>query len=266
MVLDALFGPQNPQKFTFDDDVRNEIYRIIKEAQSELILVSPYNKHPNQLQELIESAIRREVKVTLLYRDQDDQHDAAKALRERGATTLAVQWLHAKIYMHESAALTTSMNLLDSSFNNSWEFCFRVERDRDPALYEQLGEYVSKLRERARRTSPAAVPTKRTAPSPKSASASQAKSATPTATKGKASTSTTGHCIRCGKDVPWEQPLCKPDYRQWQRFEKWEYPEKFCHRCGHPRATSMERPVCPSCWKSLSGELRAALPKAPPKH
>ena len=115
-------------KFYFDEQARDQIFELIRDAKEWLDLVSPYNKHPQQLRVRLTEAIERGVRVTMLYREDKDQREAVTYLKDLGATVLPVKWLHSKIYMNESRALASSMNLLESSFNNSSEFCIRIDR------------------------------------------------------------------------------------------------------------------------------------------
>ena len=62
-----------------------------------------------------------------------------------------------------------------------------------------------------------------------------------------------GHCIRCGTslEINPEHPYCLNDYQKWKEFEDKKYIEKtgFCHICGKPNASSMEKPSCIGCYK-----------------
>ena len=62
----------------------------------------------------------------------------------------------------------------------------------------------------------------------------------------------TGYCIRCHADLPFnpEKPLCKDDYNQWKKYEMLLI-ANFCHKCGKPWETSLEKPLCLQCYKEL---------------
>ena len=119
----------------------------------------------------------------MLYRDDKDQREAVTYLEDLGANVLPVKWLHSKIYINESTALASSMNLLESSFNNSSEFCIRIDRahTNNGRLYNELDNYVERIRQRAERGSP----------------------------------SETGQCRRCGRQIPLNpnKPLCLTCWR-----------------------------------------------------
>ena len=234
-------------KFYFDEEARDQIFEnLIRSAKESLCLMSPYNKHPQQLQDRLTEAIDRGVQVTMLYRDEKDQREGVKYLEDLGTKVFPVKWLHSKIYMNESTALASSMNLLDSSFNNSSEFCIRIDKaSANTGLYNQLAEYVERIQSRAERQNPSATPTPAKA---------AAKSASPRRSAPKAAAvGTTGHCIRCVVAIPFnpERPLCADDYRSWNRYKDLDYPEKHCHHCGEEHDTSMAKPLCRKCWRAV---------------
>ena len=161
MVLSNLLRTFSAEcRFYFDDEVRNQIFELIRGAKESLYLMSPYNKHPRQLRERLTEAIEGGVQVKMFYRDEKDQREGVTYLEHLGAKVLPVEWLHSKIYMNESTALAASMNLLDSSFNNSSEFCIRIDKANNGRLYDQLDEYVEKIQSRAERRNPSATPEK----------------------------------------------------------------------------------------------------------
>ena len=246
-------------RFYFDEEARDQIFKLIREAKASLYLVSPYSKHPQQLRERLTEAIERGVSVTIFYRDEKDQREGVTYLEDLGATVLPVEWLHSKIYINEATALASSMNLLDSSFNNSSEFSVRIDKAHDDSLYNQLAEYVDRLRRRAQRRGllPAgekATPAKVAAPKP-APTKTTAKSAPGLRSARKASAaSARGYCIRCRVGVPSnpEKPLCADDYKSWNRFQNPDYDENYCHSCGKEHDTSMAKPLCRRCWRTVA--------------
>ena len=194
----------------------------------------------------------------MLYRDEKEQHERVRYLKEAGATVLPVEWLHSKIYMNESTALASSMNLYEASFNNSSEFCFRIDFANNGALWNELAEYVKDIQSRAERRNPSAAPdgpTRAKAAAPKTAPAKAvAKSAPrPRSAPKAAAAGATGHCIRCGVGISLNlaEPLCPKDYKTWKRYQDPDYEENYCHRCGEEHDTSMAKPVCRRCWRAV---------------
>ena len=245
-------------RFYFDDEARTQIFGVIRDAKAWLCLVSPYNKHPHQLQELLIEAIERGVRVTMLYRDERDQREGVTYLERLEATVLPVKWLHSKVYMNESTALASSMNLLDSSFNNSSEFCIRIDKASNGRLYDQLDEYLERIQSRAERRSPTATPEKPapakiTARKPAPPKATTKSARPPRGAPKAAASSAAGHCIRCGVRIQLDpkEPFCAEHLRNWKRYKNPDYEENYCHQCGEEHDTSMAKPRCRSCWQAV---------------
>ena len=258
-------------KFYFDEEVQSQIFALIQDAKDWLVLVSPYNKHPQHLRNLLTEAIGREVRVTMLYRDGKDRDgkDLRKAvtyLEDLGAKVLPVKWLHSKIYMNESTALASSMNLLESSFNNSSEFCIRIDKANLDygRLYNELDTYVERIQWRIEQQNPSATPDQSTPAKPAARKPAPAKAARksappPRSAPKAAATRTTGHCLRCGSEIPFdlEYPYCESHYQIWASFDNETYKEKHCHACGTEHGTSMAKPVCSSCYPQYRRLFRA---------
>jgi len=62
-----------------------------------------------------------------------------------------------------------------------------------------------------------------------------------------------GYCIRCAEKIEYNPslPYCNKCYTTWKKFADTTYAELYCHCCGKemPKKTSMEKPLCYSCWK-----------------
>ena len=220
------------RRFYFDAEVQDQIYKLIRSARESLYLVSPYNKHTQHLRTLLREAIEDNVQVTMLYRDDKDQREEVTYLERLGATVLPVRWLHSKIYMNESTALASSMNLVESSFNNSLEFCIRIGKGNSGPLYNQLAEYVNLIQSRAERQSFSPTPDK--------------------FRPAKAAARATGYCIRCGVGIALnpEKPFCLKCFHSWDKDPN--SPEKHCHHCGKERKPTFVEPLCSLCSTKIA--------------
>ena len=47
-------------------------------------------------------------------------------------------------------------------------------------------------------------------------------------------------------------PFCNHCYQIWAQYGNCGYPEKYCHRCGEEKATSMAKPLCLPCFKQVN--------------
>ena len=58
-----------------------------------------------------------------------------------------------------------------------------------------------------------------------------------------------GHCIGCNIKIEFDEyrPYCPQCYSQWLRF-KWQK-AKYCHECGKQATTSINKPLCRSCFE-----------------
>ena len=65
---------------------------------------------------------------------------------------------------------------------------------------------------------------------------------------------TKGYCIRCGdrKKFDFEKPLCRDCYGEWAFYSNPDYEEDCCHKCGRDWGTTIDRPLCTSCWRKSS--------------
>lgn len=252
-----------------DTDISSEVIKLIASANNFLFLVSPYlDPWPRLSSEIKRAAIRPNMKVTLLLRgggDRAKQEEKAAEFKAVGVQVLYLEWLHAKVYISESQALLTSMNLLKSSQQNSWEMAIRAERERDTAVYMEIVKKSAELVKRAledvkvvaRVSADAeieelesallgrrgAVPARRVVlvPTPTRAASRPA---------AKTTRSVTGTCIRCSEDIRQnpERPFCADCYKAWAKYENPDYQESYCHGCGKEKVTSMAKPLCKRCW------------------
>ena len=224
------------------DQVWNEVKKIIENATDELVLVSPYNDYSVPLTEAVAKAAET-VRIVAVCREEQKAQESKhfQWLSSVGADVHLVSRLHAKIYYNESKAIITSMNLLKSSATDSKEIGFIIS---DTGMRDQIREYVQRdLIAHSQHLAPASKVAK---PKPPAARPPQAE---PTKTPDP------GFCIRCTEEIPYnpEYPLCRKDFRTWNKYQDPNYPERYCHLCGHERANiSFTKPLCRSCHRKVT--------------
>lgn len=243
-----------------DDEVAPAVLRIIREAKEFVVLVSPFNSFWTHLKNEIHEAIQRKVRVTLIYQsDSYARGDGTEWLIAQGGTVYRHPNLHAKIYLNESSAMLSSMNLTQGSSRNSMDIGLLVLGT--DAAYKELLAYASRLRNLATRIESGTEDSvngdpQRTEDSPVARGDSvvdvllrNREEIPRAAVKTARAWLTRGRCIRCQKIIPFDvnRPLCDADYEVWSRFNNKRYGEKFCHRCGELTATTYADPVCTSC-------------------
>jgi phosphatidylserine/phosphatidylglycerophosphate/cardiolipin synthase-like enzyme len=249
-------------------DISGEVLKLIDGAKERLLLVTPYFDPWDRLKMEIRRACGRPgLRVGLLLRggeDKEKQEAKAAEIRSFGAAVEYLSRLHAKIYLSESTAIVSSMNLLKSSAIDSWEVAIRLDRTADAAGYADVqraaGELVQRAVEERKMNTPtgfAAVTrvfeaalqelTKSAAPAAPARQASQ--KAAPRPARGRAPA---GACIRCAASIALnaERPYCATCYASWVRYQNPEYGENHCHSCGAVTPTSMVKPLCRTCWSA----------------
>lgn len=222
-------------------EIALRVREFVGAAQDILIVVTPYFRPWAQMQTEIERAAKRKVDVRLIVREDevDKLRDALAPCTACGVRVLSRTRLHAKLYVTESAAILTSMNLLEASANDSWEAGIQVEKSGAPDPYRRLLRQAQDLIEASDEIAPPDRARGRKAPSGNNV---------PAAPPSK------GACLRCGEKIRFdpEKPLCFQCYGSWKKYANAEYEEKYCHGCGEPKATSVAKPMCRPCWTTAS--------------
>jgi hypothetical protein len=252
----------------------SRLYRLISEAERYLYLVSPYVSL-DKLRSLVrhvQGALSRGVKVKLVVRQKDFStgnndvlaSESLPALRDAGLEVFVVKDLHAKIYLSEKNALMTSLNLLETSFNNSIEVgtWLRAGTPEYEMLVRFLGQEIKPSLEKVIEQPAVGRPASAAAKKPPSRARTQEqgnsdgdggllKKVGAVLRAAVEFLPSRGFCIRCGESVDYEpgRPLCREDYLVWKRYEDPTYRESYCHSCGEPSGTSVAKPLCLDCFR-----------------
>ncbi len=133
-------------RFLTTTQISAELENLIKFAQDEITIISPYLKVNQRLQNFIEDADRRKIRFTLVYGKKEMQ-PAEREWIDRLTTqeTGFVTNLHAKCYLNETTAIVTSMNLYEFSQQNNDEMGILVTRDADRQLYQDIYAEAQRL-------------------------------------------------------------------------------------------------------------------------
>ncbi len=244
-------------KFLTTDQISSEITNIIKNAGSQITLITPYLKLSDILVERLKDAGRQGKKINLIYGKDELKPDEKSKLQQ--LTNLSLYFskdLHAKCYYNEECMVIASMNLHEYSQGNNWEMGLLIYKEEDNKLFSEALKEVEVIIRAADRI-------KSGSPSVFSGVVKGAKSILDSATEEepkrpksrsysyKPRTRQTGYCIRCKKHIPLDvkQPLCHDCWEKWNIHKKASYREKFCHTCGKAYATTIEKPICGSCYR-----------------
>lgn len=222
------------------------VVNIIEEARESVVLVTAYLSSWPHLDHAIKGAIARGVRVSLVLRAPDGaQRDRAKRereaadLQELGACVHFVDRLHAKAYINESAAIVTSFNLVSGS-NESIELGVLLQDA------ELVHDCIAKIRAYCPELAIGQVATART----------PGKQSAPPARKEQA------HCIGCAEPLPFDpaRPFCLSCYRSSKKgSDVSALSRRVCHRCGAEGPATLDRPICPPCWKQIPKDEQAKI-------
>lgn len=231
---------------------------LIDRTQKGLFIVTPYFKPWDRVARGIKVARSRNAEVLILLRGGEDYSKSAAAAADfipHGVKFGFLSRLHAKVYLNETEAILTSMNLYADSAQNSYEVAVRYTKAEDEEAYKQVAEQLKDLFRRASEEAKVAAVERAANVVPKatpvaSIAAVHAARSAVVAPKSPA----LGHCIRCDKALPFnpEKPLCPDCYKSWAKFASPDYEEQHCHRCGKVAKTSAAKPLCRPCWSATA--------------
>ena len=249
-----------------DDHIPPRVLDILRDAEKRVTLVSPYNEFWTRLEKQIEATVRNGVRVDVIYRA-GKRNAAIEWLETLGPRVKvhAVENLHAKIYLNESSVLITSMNLLESSRNNSMEIGISIN---DEQAQDEVRKYVGTLLQNAQRADEGKKVSPRPANSRAKTRKNQTVSKSPSKYKAGAAkpsfgglqkgfvaavTNGVGRCIRCDRSIPLDpgRPLCGDCFDTWSQYGDPDYEEDYCHICGADWDTSYAKPLCRPCYDQV---------------
>jgi len=130
-------------KFIHPNEISGKIMTLIEESDEFVLLVSPYIKIQKWYKFLnkIDAALEKGIKVNFIIRKDKTNVSSVDELEQLKYNYIANKNLHAKLYINESYAIVTSMNLLLSSEINSTEIGYKTETKEE---YQELSEYINR--------------------------------------------------------------------------------------------------------------------------
>lgn len=222
--------------------IPTRIIDIIENARDYCFLISPYYRPWPLLMRALEKVAQRSTRVIFVFRyNEVDRKDIEFLNKELHFDVALVERLHSKIYLNESEALITSMNLYDSSKENNYEVgCHFPLKDEAKDIHDKivLGDILS--------LKPKAIfPSKYF-----KGNLTNEKKEKKSSEKISNFVPSKGFCIRCKTVGPWnpERPFCEPCFENWFHNHNEEHEEKYCHLCSSASKTSMNKPVCYNCF------------------
>lgn len=121
-------------------EIATRIMTLIDNAQTELILVSPYINIDNwsKFKKCLQRAIDRGVIITIYARENATQN--LETIKYFNLNVFLVKDLHAKIYLNDKYAIASSQNLIQYSDDNSIDFGYSTETEEER---QQLRNFIS---------------------------------------------------------------------------------------------------------------------------
>ena len=131
-------------KFLTTIELSYQILQIIKTADREIILVTPYIKLSPNLKDNLAEANRKGKEITLIYGKSGLSKEEKTFLDSLDNLSIYFhENLHAKCYFNEFSMLITSMNLYEFSEKRNKEFGVFIEREFDEdGIYDDVIEEV----------------------------------------------------------------------------------------------------------------------------
>jgi len=234
-------------EFLTTTGISYNLEELIKNSDERLILVSPYLQIAGSLKHLIAERDLQKIDIRVVYRkDNKINAEDMNFLQELTSVKIsACENLHAKCYLNENTAIITSMNLYLYSQQNNREMGIKVEKEKEPDLYNDILKEVKVILKTSQQPEFSVKKIEIDAPT--------ASKKVPAKINKKQQKKDMGFCIRCGNDLKFnpEKPLCYKCFKSWEKYNNPEYTEKFCHACGTEHSSTVSKPVCYACYKKL---------------
>ncbi len=235
--------PDTTKTVFFDQQVGSQIITLFDESRKYLLVVTPYIDLWGHAKLAIERAIKRGVDVKFMLRADPESlargsaRESVAFLLANNVKVLAVERLHAKIYLNESKIIVASMNLHSSSDQGSLEVGVLITRsDEQQVIKRYIKENLEGIAAPLVDFTWAQAPIQSASRQTGSVGVQR------------------GHCIRCGRPVGLDpgHPLCDGCYDVWAEWKDIDYREQVCHSCGRPAEVSYAKPLCWDCYQRLS--------------
>jgi len=235
----------------------SELEKIINSAERFLILISPFIKMPSSLFQNLKAADQRGVKISVVYGKKHLEPDTLKRLTElANAKVYFLEELHAKCYFNEKSMVITSLNLYDFSEINNREMGVLVTRQEADAVYRDAAQEAERILKSADRYDPNTQVTERPKVHVKERKETEKRksiwrrdlSEIVSSFLGKSD----GFCIGCGTKIEFDEkkPYCPACYAKYRRNRRQK--GSYCHECGQPATTTINKFRCRSCYDKSS--------------
>ncbi|MCD6216572.1 hypothetical protein J7L05_01790 [bacterium] len=241
----------------WDHQISTLILDSIETANKQIIIVTPYIKLWNHLQDQLESAKKRGIRTVLYFRH-DVKETNINDVMKYFDQVIPIKNLHAKLYFIDDEIIVSSMNLYDYSQKSNKEIALRiVDQNQKNALQAYLDTKLKPFAERIKKQTTKKKPQKQSTGYKTKTGKTQKGDAIGTLLQSAAAflgnqLNDSGTCIRCGANIDFDpsRPFCNDCYKKWAKYKNEDFTEKYCHDCGKKHKTSMAKPLCYECYKN----------------
>ncbi|MHA3786788.1 phospholipase D-like domain-containing protein [Flavobacterium hauense] len=128
-------------KFIPPLEIASQIMTLIQEADKKLIIVSPYVNINDwdKMKRCLSKAVANDIEITFIARKNAKQDFSE--LKAIGITPILVDDLHAKVYISESHAIVSSLNMVHYSDIKSIDVAYKTDQE---AERKELVDFVNK--------------------------------------------------------------------------------------------------------------------------
>jgi len=237
----------------------SEIEKIINNATSGIVLISPFVKIPSSLFQNLRAADQRGMKITLVYGKKTLELNSTEQLNQlKNAKLYFLDNLHAKCYFNEKSMVITSLNLYDFSEQNNREMGVLITRQNDEGAFTEAireAKMIVSLANRSDNNVQVKEQPKKQVKQQLSVEKQKPKSILFRDLSdifpsffGRVH----GYCIGCKTKIEYDEykPYCPECYKTWVKNKGQK--ANYCLSCGRSSTTSIHKPFCRSCFDKSS--------------
>ena len=247
------------------DMINVNITEICDGARKHLVIISPFLKINEKLKRIIESAVNRGAKLTVIYGKRELDKETLNWMTSLPYCNIGyLENLHAKIVLNEEAAVMSSMNLYEYSQVNNHELGMLAwmkdgKNEFRDILYEcnrminlsikqygkwDIADIDAPLQSRFHKDRYFIPVTEVTGINIDDEN------------EGIPEETMKCHCIRCGRIIPsyHDYVYCGRCFESWKQYCNTKYVENegHCYICGKTTQVSADRPACPDCFRNYT--------------
>lgn len=271
-------------KFLKAFELNTAIEKLLREANRNLWLISPYIKLHHRYRDVLKTQLHNDKLELILVFGKNDT-DMQKSLPKEELDffiqfpNIEIRYekrLHAKFYVNDYMSILTSMNLYDFSQDNNIEAGILLETpiinlisssnsteneaisyfgeviENSELLFKKEPQYSSGVFGIGKRYEKSIVVEN------KIENIAKIKKEVKLHVKQE-----NGFCIKCGKEIPLRPtvPYCRDCYADWKKVSDKKHQEKYCHICGAQNNSSLTFPACFSCYRREKQKLEFPVSK-----